>query len=167
MLNSRVFIAVLALTITSASAQPPRNTAGKNAVMAAANRPARSVVPAREIPAIPARITFSNSQLAVEAHNSDLAQILEEIGRVTGMSITGLKGGKRVFGTYGPGDARSVLTGLLQASGYNFLLVGADTPRELVLMPKTPAPPPSSQAKSQPPDEYEKQYAEIESSDPY
>lgn len=118
---------------------------------------------------VPARVTLLNGQLTVSAENSELSQILLEIARVTGMSVTGLNGGPRVFGVYGPADARTVLTTLLAASGYNFLLVGGDAvPRALVLTPETKAPP--TVVKAQPPqpqDEYELQYAEQDAADPY
>jgi hypothetical protein len=116
-----------------------------------------------------ARISLLNGQLTVAAQNSDLSQILAEIARVTGMSITGLNGGKRVFGIYGPGEPRAILTGLLMGSGYNFLLVGGDAaPRQLVLMPESKAPPRVAVApKPEPVDENEDQYAEQDSTDPY
>ena len=43
---------------------------------------------------------------------------------------------ERIFGTYGPGPARDVLSQLLDGSGYNVLMVGdrgAGTPRRIVL----------------------------------
>lgn len=126
-------------------------------------------VPDPQPAVMPARITLLNGQLTVAAQNSDLAQILEEIARVTGMSVTGLNGGPRVFGVYGPADPRTVLTTLLADSGYNFLLVGGDaTPRQLVLTPETKAPPTVAKAPPpQPEDEYEQLYAEQDTADPY
>jgi hypothetical protein len=116
-----------------------------------------------------ARVSLAHGQLTVDAQNSDLSQILQDIARVTGLSVSGLNGGPRVFGTYGPADPRTVLTGLLAGSGYNFLLIGGDNaPRALVLTPETKAPPTVAQApKPEPPDEYEDQYAEQDSTDPY
>jgi hypothetical protein len=43
---------------------------------------------------------------------------------------------ERVFGTYGPGQARDVLSQLLQGSGYNVIMVGDQgqgAPRRIVL----------------------------------
>ena len=143
--------------------------AGKPAAVAQASLLQTAPQPEPQPAILPARVTLLNGQLTVTAQNSDLPQILSEIARVTGMSVTGLNGGPRVFGVYGPADARTVLTTLLAASGYNFLLVGGDAvPRELVLTPETKAPP--TVVKAQPPqpqDEYEQQYAEQDAADPY
>jgi hypothetical protein len=50
--------------------------------------------------------------------------------------VEGFDADQRIFGVYGPGPARDVLSQLLQGSGYNVLLVGDQgqgTPREIVL----------------------------------
>jgi hypothetical protein len=50
--------------------------------------------------------------------------------------VEGFDADQRIFGVYGPGPARDVLSQLLQGSGYNVLLVGEQgqgTPREIVL----------------------------------
>jgi hypothetical protein len=114
-----------------------------------------------------ARVDLVDGQLTVEAHNSELGPILQEISRVTGMSVTGgLKGGPRIFGVYGPAHPRSVVTTLLAASGYGFLLVGGDAaPRQLVLTPETKRTPLIAEA-PQPLDEYAQQYAELDSDGP-
>ena len=87
----------------------------------------------------PATVSLKNGKLTIEAHNSDLAQILREVTKISGMTIEGLGLSKsaRVFGAYGPGNPQEVLTHLLIGSGYNFLMAG-DTangvPRELLLI---------------------------------
>lgn len=84
----------------------------------------------------PATVNLSNGKLTVDADNSDLSQILQDLATLSGMTITGLTKGPRVFGIYGPGNSREILTDLLFASGYNFIMVGGATdgpPRELVL----------------------------------
>ena len=136
------------------------------AIYPAGAQPAAQQTPS---PATPALISLAGGLLTVNAQNSDLSQILQEIARVTGMSVTGLNGGPRVFGVYGPADPRAVLTSLLAASGYNFLLVGGGAaPRELVLTPETKAPPTVAKTTPpDPPDEYEEQYAEQDASAPY
>ncbi|HWG21670.1 MAG TPA: hypothetical protein VG225_14155 [Terracidiphilus sp.] len=97
-------------------------------------------------PASPARVTLDNGQLTIEAQNSDLGQILQEVARLSGIAITGLNGGPRVFGVYGPDTPRAVLASLLTASGYNFLLVGGcAVPTQLILTPETKAAIASSQ----------------------
>lgn len=95
-------------------------------------------VPA-DAPAHPATVSLRNGKLTVEANNSDLGQILRELAHLSGMTITGLYEGPRIFGAYGPGNSRDVLTDLLVGSGYNFLMVGGATdgpPRELLLTSK-------------------------------
>jgi len=74
--------------------------------------------------------------LFIQASNSSLDQILNDISLKTGAKVEGMGADERVFGTYGPGPARDVLTELLDGSGYNLLLVGdlgQGTPRRIVL----------------------------------
>jgi hypothetical protein len=84
--------------------------------------------------------------LTITADNSSLNQILRDISRVTGMTITGGVTDEHVFGTYGPADPSSVLTALLKGTGSNMLLVldAARSPRELVLTPRQGGPTPPS-----------------------
>jgi hypothetical protein len=65
---------------------------------------------------------------------------------------------ERVFGTYGPGAARDVLSQLLDGSGYNVLLIGdrgQGTPRRVVLSGRSGAngQAPPTKAQSAPSDE--------------
>jgi hypothetical protein len=81
-------------------------------------------------------VTLKNQTLMVEASNSDLNQILKNVGELSGMIIDGSIVSARVYGTYGPGNPSEVLTSLLVGSGYNFMMVGLTAegaPRELVL----------------------------------
>ncbi len=106
----------------------------------------------------PAKVILKNGLLTVESNNSDLGQILKEIASISGMTVEGSIRSVHVFGMYGPGDTRDVLTDLLRGLGYNFMMVGATrdgTPRELDLTPQSggsaPAPsPPSTSTASQP-----------------
>jgi len=87
-------------------------------------------------PIMPAIISLSHESLTVEANNSDLTEILHTLAAASGMTISGLKGGPRIFGQYGPGNSRAVLASLLIGVGYNFIMVGAASegmPRELSL----------------------------------
>jgi len=87
-------------------------------------------------PAQPATVKLDHGQLTVEANNSDLDQILSRVASISGTDIEGLKQTTRVFGVYGPGNPRDVLSDLLSGMGYNFVMVGdlADgSPREVVL----------------------------------
>ncbi len=95
-------------------------------------------------PAQAARITLSGGSLSVEANNSSLSQILDQLASSTGMTVDGLdQKDQRVFGIYGPGNPREILSSLLDGAGYNFLMVGATekgTPREIVLTARSNAP---------------------------
>jgi hypothetical protein len=107
-----------------------------------------------EIPVRPAAISLRDGKLTVEANNSDLTQILQNLADISGMTIEGLNQGPRVFGIYGPGNSRDVLTALLVGSGYNFIMVGGEasgTPRKLLLTAQKGAafnPAPQNQVKS-------------------
>lgn len=96
-----------------------------------------------------ARVTYQNGMLEVHADNSSLNQILREIARETGMKIVGGVVDQRVFGSYGPAPAATVLQTLLDGTGTNILLQESRThaPEQLVLTPRTGGatpPPPSS-----------------------
>ena len=87
-------------------------------------------------PAFPATISATNNELTVRANNSSLAQILRQVASKTGMQLDGLGGDERVFGNFGPGVPREVLTALLNGTSYNVVMVGDlpnGAPRELLL----------------------------------
>ena len=126
----------------AAVAQPLTPQAATPAVAPAPELPAW---PANEKP-VPATVTWDSHGLRIEAANSSLVQILEDVSTATGTKVEGFDADQRIFGIYGPGSARDVLSQLLQGSGYNVLLVGDQgqgTPREIVLSSRHPgsAPP--------------------------
>jgi hypothetical protein len=91
--------------------------------------------PANEKPA-PATVTWDSQGLRIDATNSSLVQILAEVSTATGATVEGFDSDQRVFGVYGPGPARDVLSQLLQGSGYNVVLIGDQgqgTPRAILL----------------------------------
>jgi hypothetical protein len=91
--------------------------------------------PANEAPSQPT-VTWNSQGLSIQASNSSLSQILNAIGTKTGAKIEGVSGDERVFGEYGPGPARDVLTQLLRGSAYDFLMLGDQgqgTPRQVIL----------------------------------
>lgn len=91
--------------------------------------------PANKKP-VEASVVWDSHGLFIQASNSSLDQILNDISLKTGAKVEGMGGDERVFGTYGPGPARDVLTELLEGTGYNVLLVGdlgQGTPRRIVL----------------------------------
>lgn len=111
-------------------------------------------------PAHPAKITLADGKLSVDTDNSSLSQILHELASSSGMSIDGLGHDRRVFGKYGPGNPRDILSNLLDGAGYNVLMVGetsAGTPRELVLSARTNAPLSPPEPSSSPEPEVEEQ----------
>ena len=97
--------------------------------------PAMPLWPANETP-VQASVTWDSHGLRIDAANSSLQQILRDVSTATGMRVDGLNADQRVFGAYGPGLARDVLSQLLQGSGYNVLMIGDQgqgAPRQIVL----------------------------------
>ena len=91
-----------------------------------------------------AKVSWDSRSLEIEAFNSSLDQILHQVATDTGAKLEGLTQDQRIFGTYGPGPARDVLSNLLDGSGYNVLMIGggdADAPRQVVLTVRSPASP--------------------------
>ncbi|MGA8041498.1 MAG: hypothetical protein WCA37_01725 [Terracidiphilus sp.] len=122
-------------TNTSTSALDGSATARKDPASTQGRRMKQSPSPSDQA-AQSAAVAFRDGKLTVEANNSDLAQILRDLANISGMTINGLGKGPRVFGVYGPGNSRDVLTALLLGSGYNFIMVGGavdGTPRALLL----------------------------------
>jgi hypothetical protein len=84
-------------------------------------------------------VVWDSHGLRIEAQNSSLRQILSDVAVETGTKIEGMSSDQRVYGAYGPGQARDVLSQLLLGSGYNVLLagdLGLGAPREIVLSPR-------------------------------
>jgi hypothetical protein len=87
--------------------------------------------PAPQIPDWPANnkpadasVVWNSHGLFIQAANSSLDQILKEVSLKTGAQVEGMGADERIFGIYGPGAARDVLSQLLDGSGYNVLMVG-------------------------------------------
>jgi hypothetical protein len=122
-----------------------KEAADKAAADAAAALAAKPPEP--EIPKWPlndqagqATVTWDSKGLRIDATNSSLQQILTDVAAVTGASIQGFGKDQRIFGAYGPGPARVVLSALLEGTGYNILMVGdigQGAPRQLLLSTKT------------------------------
>jgi hypothetical protein len=91
--------------------------------------------PANDSP-VPASVVWDSHGLRIEAENSSLHQILNDFSTATGAQVDGMAADERVYGSYGPGQARDVLTQLLQGSGYNVIMIGdrgQGAPRQIVL----------------------------------
>jgi len=94
-------------------------------------------------PATPATVLLKGGMLTVQANNSELRQVLEDVSRESGMAIQGRVRDGRIFGSYGPGEPSSVLTELLSGQGYNILIVGGGpqgAPRQLLLTDRSAGP---------------------------
>ena len=84
----------------------------------------------------PATVTWDSSGLRIDAKNSSLKQILDDVATATGTRIQGMGADQRIFGDYGPGTARDVLSQILNGSGYNILMMGDQgqgVPRQIEL----------------------------------
>jgi hypothetical protein len=132
--------------------------ARKHAVAVVAAPVAQAVVtppPAPVAPPLPdwpindkpvtATVVWNSAGLRIEAANSSLRQILNDVATATGAKVQGMGTDQRIFGTFGPGAARDVLSQLLDGTGYNVLMIGdlgQGTPRQIVLSarPNGPAP---------------------------
>jgi hypothetical protein len=83
-----------------------------------------------------ASVVWDSHGLSIDASNSSLEQILKDVSAATGAKVDGLTADQRVFGEYGPGQARDVLSQLLQGSGYNVLMIGDQgkgSPKQILL----------------------------------
>jgi len=90
-----------------------------------------------------ASVVWDSHGLHITAANSSLEQILKDIAASTGAKIEGLGADQRVFGDYGPGQVRDVLTQLLQGSGYNIMMIGDQgqgAPRQVLLSARQAGP---------------------------
>jgi hypothetical protein len=126
---------------THRPAHPHKRTAAAQAQSVAT--PAAEAPPPLEIPKWPvnetpalAAVVWDSHGLRIDAQNSSLHQILQDVSTATGAKVEGMGTDERIFGAYGPGKARDVLSQLLQGSGYNILMVGDQgqgAPRQIVL----------------------------------
>lgn len=106
-------------------------------------QPAYAASPLLDTPAKPAEVTLNQGQLSIKADNSSLTDILHRLAKDTGMTIDGLTRDQRIFGVYGPGTPREILSELLDGAGYNVLMLGntdSGAPRELQLSARSNVP---------------------------
>jgi hypothetical protein len=120
---------------TSGPAAPVTASAASQAPATIAAVPEKPKWPAFDHPT-DASVLWDSHGLTIDAANSSLQQILKDVSTATGVKVEGLSSDERVFGTYGPGLARDVLSELLQGSGYNMIMVGdlgQGAPRRIML----------------------------------
>ena len=128
------------------AATPKRKSVRRKAASAAKPAPAPVTPPAPPKPQWPindppqqASVGWSAQGLSIDAKNSSLQQILNDIAAQAGVKIEGMEKDERVFGVYGPGQPRDVLSQLLEGTDYNVLMVGAGergAPQQIVLSTK-------------------------------
>jgi hypothetical protein len=109
-----------------------------------------------QMPAVPAQVTYQNSQLTILARNSTLGDILRAVRKQTGATVDAPSNAtQRVVGQFGPGPARDVLASVLDASDFNYVLLGSPSnPNSLtrvIVTTKSSAPAPSNGAVAQAP----------------
>ena len=100
------------------------------------NAPPQTPTSLADQPPVAATVQFHHGQLTIQAQNSTLLQTLQAITAQTGMKIQGAPGNHRIFGVYGPGAPRAVLSELLSGFSFNYLLVGTASngaPQRLIL----------------------------------
>jgi hypothetical protein len=130
-------------THSAAPAHRARHSQARNLVAPTPVQAAPAPAPAPELPKWPVNdtpaqpsVTWDSQGLHIEATNCSLKQILSDVASATGAQVEGMEKDERVFGQYGPGQARDVLSQLLHGSGYNVLMIGDQgqgTPRQIVL----------------------------------
>jgi hypothetical protein len=74
-------------------------------------------------------VSFANGMLTIQARNSSLEQILNQVSQQTGMEIEGSNHDKRIYGDYGPGTVSATVEKLLNGAGYNYVIVGGGNGR--------------------------------------
>jgi hypothetical protein len=88
--------------------------------------PAPAPLTLEHMPATPAQVTYENSQLTILARNSTVGDILRAVRKQTGANVDAPPNAtQRVVGQFGPGAPRDVLASVLDASGFNYVLLGS------------------------------------------
>jgi hypothetical protein len=75
-------------------------------------------------PINPPKVTCAGDSLTISANNSTLVSILEDFRKCSGVQIDApsTAASPRIFDDLGPGPAHQVLTALLSASGFNYVI---------------------------------------------
>ena len=85
-----------------------------------------SQLPMDQLPPTPAKVSYQGGLLTISAQNSTLGEILRDVRRLTGAAIEiPQNANERVVTHLGPGAPRDVLAGLLNGSGFNYVMVGS------------------------------------------
>src|SRR5580704_17074408 len=140
-----LLVAAVFLTTQGMSAQQAQSPAGSPATSTAKKSPRHRTPapapapveqpapdpPAPEVPHWPVNdtpvkpsVTWDSQGLRIQAANSSLHEILNQVSADTGAKVEGIGTDERVFGEFGPGTARVVVSQLLHGSSYNVLMIG-------------------------------------------
>ena len=117
--------------------------AGNNAPPAATSVPAAQL-PTPAPPPKKVQINVQGDLLSLTSNKGSLAEVLNELQRLTGASVVVPPGAEQeeVAVSLGPASPREVISQLLNGSRYNFIIVGADNDANkvarLILTPKSP-----------------------------
>jgi len=143
--------------VTTPPKPSPSTPAAAPAPQAALPEQPRPDWPVNDKP-IPPKITFDSHGLTIDANNSSLDEIMKEVAAATGAKLDGHVGEDRIYGTYGPGPTRDVITELLDGTSYNVLMAGDQgqgTPREIVLSNRPTGPAPANNGRNNADEEVE------------
>lgn len=123
-------------------------TASRSKPAAAIPQPAPPLPPVQQS-AQQAKIQFHQGTLSIDAQNSSLKEILNQVSHQTGLEIDGLDHDERIYGQYGPDTVANTLTDLLDGSGYNYVMIGGGNgapPTKLLLTANNGGPAATSSA---------------------
>jgi len=86
-----------------------------------------------QMPPVPAKVTYQNGLLMVQAPNSTLSDIFNGIRSRASIQFEGAQGASdRVAANFGPAPADQVLTALLRGSRFDYVIIGAPDNPEVV-----------------------------------
>src|SRR5579883_2536283 len=88
------------------------------------------LTPAQMPPKEP-EVSFKDGMLGVSADNSTLAAILRAVEKNAGIKVQGSIPEDRMFGKFGPGSPRDVITQLFSGSHIDYILQGTDDPESV------------------------------------
>ena len=97
-----------------------------------------------QMPPVPAKVTYQNGLLMVQAPNSTLSDIFNGIRSRASIQFEGAQGASdRVAANFGPAPADQVLTALLRGSRFDYVIIGApdnpDVVQRVILTPRAGA----------------------------
>src|SRR5439155_6254961 len=101
-----------------------------------------------QMPPVPAKVTYQNGLLMVQAPNSTLSDIFNGIRARASIQFEGAQGASdRVAANFGPAPADQVLAALLRGSRFDYVIIGApgnpETVQRVILTPRAGAPAPT------------------------